>query len=264
MSKNKSKLEFGKDGYGYVVYKSETKIEDHLIKDTNNLKLKDVDYLKDVDIDKLKTQNLNDENTIKNIILDKDNTQDYITKKYNITRGQLDVIIKKLYDQYEELGPPENYVKLQDGIYAINNEGNVINIRKRKSLKQMLNTDGYPRVSIPGFQKHNLVETHILVAKHFIPNPYNKPHINHINGIKTDNNVKNLEWVTPKENVRHALKIGLTPTGENVKTSRLTNKDVTRIRELNGKLTIREISKLFNISESHTRHIIKYFKWKYL
>lgn len=61
-----------------------------------------------------------------------------------------------------------------------------------------------------GKQKHFYV--HRLIAQAFIPNPYNKPQINHIDGDSSNNSIENLEWVTAKENVEHAYKTGLSPT----------------------------------------------------
>ena len=71
--------------------------------------------------------------------------------------------------------------------------------------------NGYPSVSIIIHGKPALMLIHRLVAAAFIPNPKNKPCVNHKNGIKTDNRVENLEWCTYLENNRHAHKIGLVP-----------------------------------------------------
>lgn len=60
--------------------------------------------------------------------------------------------------------------------------------------------------------KNNIKETkgiHVLLGENFIPNPLNKPMINHINGIKTDIRLINLEWNTGSENTKHAISIGL-------------------------------------------------------
>ena len=73
---------------------------------------------------------------------------------------------------------------------------------------------------------------HRLVAEAFIPNPENKPYVNHKNGIQDDNRVENLEWVTPRENSQHAIKTGLMPSGEDRWQAKLTEAQVHEICQL--------------------------------
>lgn len=80
---------------------------------------------------------------------------------------------------------------------------------KGKILKQEKTSNGYLRttlsVSIINKKKRYLV--HRLVGIVFIPNPLNKPYINHINGITTDNRFMKIEWSTQKENINHAINV---------------------------------------------------------
>lgn len=79
----------------------------------------------------------------------------------------------------------------------------------KKELIFTLNKKGYPTVRLNSIHKKVSVRIHRLVATAFIPNPDNKPQVNHIDGNKLNNNVSNLEWVTGAENHRHKMEHGL-------------------------------------------------------
>lgn len=141
--------------------------------------------------------------------------------------------------------------------YLITKNGEIINKKTKRILKGDPNAKGYLRVSIGG-KKHFI---HRLVAEQYIPNPLNKQQINHINGIKTDNRVENLEWVTNLENRQHAIKKGLHCCGEKCSWSKLKEKDVIFIRT-NKLLNTKELAEKFNVSEVTIRDVINFKSWK--
>jgi hypothetical protein len=109
-----------------------------------------------------------------------------------------------------------------EGFYEVNNIGDVRSVERyvvnsigyRKNLKGKLlkkgtDKDGYKDVCMCKEGKEYHKRCHRLVAAAFIPNPDNKPLVNHINGIPDDNRVSNLEWCTEKENTEHAIRTGL-------------------------------------------------------
>jgi hypothetical protein len=89
------------------------------------------------------------------------------------------------------------------------NYGDIFSIKSNKMLKPMKNNSHYYCIKLILNNKRNGFLVHRLVAIHFIGQPEGKNQVNHIDGIKTNNNYYNLEWVSPRENQLHAFAMGL-------------------------------------------------------
>lgn len=98
---------------------------------------------------------------------------------------------------------------LEQSGYFIHPDGYVVGKRVKKRMKGGIDKKGYVRLSISIGTKQLTIKEHRIIAQKFVPNPYNKPQVNHKNGDKTDNKPENLEWVTNFENSDHAMKMGL-------------------------------------------------------
>ncbi len=98
--------------------------------------------------------------------------------------------------------------------YEVSNFGNIRNITTKKILKGRISKSGYYQVSIKidVNQKFCNRYIHRLVAIYWIDNPNNKREVNHKDGNKLNNNINNLEWITPSENQKRRHKIGITKT----------------------------------------------------
>jgi hypothetical protein len=147
--------------------------------------------------------------------------------------------------------------------YSISDMGNVKNNKRNILLKTYDNKGGYTIVSLCKDSKQKSYTVHRLVAKAFLVNPKNKEQVNHINNIRNDNRVKNLEWNTRKENMQHALKQGrmvFTSTkADDNGNSKLTWDIVNDIRT--SELSKMKLSIKYNISLSHVYDLINNKYW---
>lgn len=176
-------------------------------------------------------------------------------------------------------------VKGYEGIYQVSNLGiiksldrtinhSTAGILKKKEMYMSTSSNvGYSTVILSNNGNKKSLRTHRLVAIAFIPNPNNKPCVNHINGIKKDNKVSNLEWVTYSENTQHAFNLGLIDLnnrdisnyarGENNGSAKLTNIEVEEIRfkyKYNN-LSSRKLAIHYNVSKTNILDIVNYKIW---
>lgn len=177
------------------------------------------------------------------------------------------------------------YKEIEGFNYLIYEDSTIVNKTTGKVRKPQLTNNGYHEIGLYNKGKDKYCPVHRLVAKAFIPNPDNKPFVNHIDGNKINNHVNNLEWVTHQENMEHAKKTNLikrgceTPvsifTSEQIHEScrlmsqGLRSKDVAKITGVNiAALTMLRAKKcwvhitdLYDIPRRSTLLSIETYKW---
>lgn len=155
-----------------------------------------------------------------------------------------------------------------DGDYQESNFGRTKSFknRKEKILKPLLNDNGYLKVILSKSGKATYYYIHNLVDMLFIPNPENKPQINHIDGCKLNNHFENLEYLTDKENLDHAVKLGLIKSGEDNYQAKLTAEQVREIRKLyvkgSSEFGYGGLAKLYNVGKATIEDVVNYRSYK--
>ena len=169
--------------------------------------------------------------------------------------------------------------------YKVSDDGRVYSTKRRynafgkevikeqfKELKQGNGTAGYNTVDMvfidEDMNRCKICKTvHRLVAEAFVPNPNNKPHVNHIDGNKRNNKASNLEWVTRAENANHAYSNGLIQPskGEDHYASKLSEKQcISLIQDILDGLTNNQLSKKYKLHSRYISLIRHKKRWKHV
>lgn len=135
--------------------------------------------------------------------------------------------------------------------------------QNEKILKCIIKRDYY-YVFLSNLSIRKYFSIHRLVAMHFIPNSKNKPEVNHIDGIKSNNSKSNLEWATVSENALHAFKIGLrvSQKGEDSHAAKITNIQALKIRNSKELGTI--LAAKYGIGVMQISRIKRGLRWAHL
>ncbi len=154
-------------------------------------------------------------------------------------------------------------IKGYEGFYEVSNYGNVRSLKYNKVKVMAKVFIGRKRMHYHGVHlrfggKCETLKIHRLVAIAFIPNPENKPNINHVDSNRLNNNIDNLEWCTQKENIRHCISKGRfnRNTHEYGRKLPLQYRKVIKDIYLSGMHTQKEIAAKYGIARTYVTKIV--------
>jgi uncharacterized protein YerC len=153
-------------------------------------------------------------------------------------------------------------------LYFFNELGEIYSYPKktRKGIRKLLpqkNKLGYDFIDLCKNGKVKKFLVHRLMAETYLENHDNKSQVNHINGVKNDNRLENLEWATRSENQKHAILFGLRTT-KGVKNSQSKLTEIQVLSILEDKRTYGVISKEYNISVPTISDIKRGYSWTHI
>jgi len=155
-------------------------------------------------------------------------------------------------------------------VYEVNRDGQVRSWKwgSPRPMRQHYNGMGYLRVSFHDQHGYKHYPIHRLVAITFLGLPPDGCEVNHIDGIRTNNHISNLEWITHQENVAHAISLGLRnhAHGEGIGNAKLTEEQVRRIRQLyvTGDKTMTELGTMFEVDRKTVAQVVHWKTWRHV
>lgn len=157
-----------------------------------------------------------------------------------------------------------------EGMYQVSSLGNIRSMKNNKIrlLQPGINTGGYKQVTLLMNGVPKSARVHRIVASAFIQKTDKQTEVNHINGVKTDNRVENLEWVSRETNMQHAYDFGLKKKMYGAKngSAKLNEKRVAEIRKLfrSGKYTKLKLGEIFHVTDATIGNIVRNETWKHV
>lgn len=169
------------------------------------------------------------------------------------------------------VGPKNGMVRIREfPMYAIHRDGSIWSFKTKKYLLHMESQRQYMVVCLRNKNVAKTLKIHRLLAEHFIRNPNKYKEINHINGIKSDNRIENLEWTTRGKNIKHCYDLKLrSARGESNAKSKLRENDVIHIRKIidiykKQRGIFAAIAKKYNVSTTCIRSLYYRQSWSHL